>query len=147
MNNLLKTAKELLDWEVYTEVSQALTRIDFSNIQEELVKHPSIYSYYASLRDVAKSECDRASHSADEYAAKLRTSISSDPPKGKRLTDKYLTSLVEDDIEYNNLLKVIIEKQKFYNLLKTLTTSLEHKKDCLVQISANQRAETKISAI
>ncbi len=147
MNDLIKTAAELLDWEVYTEVSQALTKINKHDIQGELTSHPSIYSYYASLRDKAKAEHDRANHAIHEYVALKKYEIAENPPAGKRLTDKYLESLVEKDAEYNRLCRSAISKGEFYNLLKSLTNSLEHKKDCLVQMSANSRAEIKLSSL
>lgn len=147
MNNLIKTAQELLNWETYTEVAQALTRINPYDINGELTSHPSLYSYYASLRDVAKADYDRAVHAIAEFTALKKKEIAENPPKGKRLTDKYLESLVEVNPVYNTLCEEAIEKNKFYSLLKSLTSSLEHKKDCLVQMSANTRAETKLSSL
>ena len=146
MSNLIKTAKELLNWDTYIEVSQALTSIDERNIQGELTSHPSLYSYYSALRDKAKSDYDRANHKVTQYAAVKKKEISENPNGGKRLTDKYLDSLVEQDEDYNYLRQEAIKRSEFYTLLKSLTVSLEHKKDCLVQMSANTRAETKLSS-
>ena len=62
----------------------------------------------------------------------------------KKLTAKDLDDIVESTSEYAVYTKSVTDASFQYTLLKGLVSALEHKKDMLVQLSSNRRAETNL---
>ena len=61
-----------------------------------------------------------------------------------KATDKYLEAYVISQPEYRELHEKVVTQNFKLNLITNLVQSLEQKKDMLVQLSANSRAETQI---
>lgn len=146
------TAKELLevynvlDWEHYIAITNGINKIDKFSIDNDLMNQPSLYSYYNGLLAIAKKELDEANLDLEQYISKTRKAEhESKLNTGGKATDKYLESFVLSQEEYCNLNRVVIDKQFKHNLLRALVQAMETKKDCLIQLSANQRAEIKLS--
>ena len=59
-------------------------------------------------------------------------------------TAKDLDDFVMSEPEFALYTKKVNDAQFKYTLLKGLVSSLEHKKDMLVQLSSNRRAETNL---
>ena len=59
-------------------------------------------------------------------------------------TAKDLDDFVESTSEYAVYTEKVNEASFKYTLLKGLVSSLDHKKDMLVQLSSNRRAETNL---
>ena len=59
-------------------------------------------------------------------------------------TAKDLDDFVESSLDFELMTTELIDAQFKYSLLKGLASSLEQKKDMLIQISSNRRAETNL---
>jgi hypothetical protein len=138
----LLEALEDLTWENYVDIADAATKFDKHEIDSELAKQASVYSYYQGLLSVAKNKLDKANLELIKYTAQTRKE-----KKGSTLakqTAKDLDDFVESSAEFAVYTESVNECSFKYTLLKGLVSSLEHKKDMLVQLSSNRRAETNL---
>jgi hypothetical protein len=139
---LLLELADSLSMEVYVELCDRVTKIDKHDIDGELKRQAAIYSYYAGTMVIVKQRVDALEIKIEQRSAQVR--LAAVDNSDKKVTDKNLEAIVSADPEifalkqdYNNL-------TTRYSLLKSLVTALDHKKDMLIQLSSNQRAETKL---
>jgi len=143
--NKAQSLLEVLDdltWENYVGIADEVTRFDKHEIDDEMSRQASIYSYYQGLLSLSKKSLDDAHLELTKYTAqtrKVRKETSSTKQTAKDLDDFVESS--EDFAVYNGSVN---DAQFKYTLLKGLVSSLEHKKDMLVQLSSNRRAETNL---
>ena len=134
-----------LDMETYNEICQNITRIDRSNMDVELSRHASHYSYYSAMQDLCKRKLDDGNLDLTMYMAQTRK-LRTEECVGfaKKPTAKDLDDYVISQDEYRRLALRVNELTLKYNMLRSLVQSLGQKKDLLVQLSANMRAEKNI---
>ena len=134
-----------LDMETYNEICQNITRIDRSNMDVELSRHASHYSYYSAMQDLCKRRLDDGNLELTMYMARTRK-LRTEECFGfaKKPTAKDLDDFVLSQDEYRQLSLEINELTLKHNMLRSLVQSLGQKKDLLVQLSANMRAEKNI---
>lgn len=141
---MVKLVESLEDftWENYRDISDALVAFDENRVEEEMSRQAQIYSYYYGLMSLAKKMVNDRSTQLTEYTSLLRKT--SKENSSTKLTAKDLDDLVFADERYNTKHLFLNESTFKYELLKGLVRALEHRKDMLVQISSNKRAETKL---
>lgn len=145
----MNKAKRLLEvfndltWENYVDIADSLTQFDKHEIDTELERQSSVYSYYQGLLSISKKNLDDAQLKLTTYTAQTRKET-----KGttlpRKLTAKDLDDFVESTSEFADFTQKVNEASFKYTLLKGLVSSLDHKKDMLVQLSSNRRAETNL---
>ena len=130
-------------WENFTLIGRELSKIDRENINDELIKHPMLFQQYISLMALAKKELDEANIELNLSTSQIRKEYkqSSAP---KKLTAKDLDDLVFVTSEYTDAVKKVTEANHKYLVVKGMVSTMEHKKDVLVQLSANSRTETRL---
>jgi predicted nucleotide-binding protein len=139
--NLLEALDDLT-WENYVDIADEVTHFNKHAIDDELARQASVYSYYQGLLSIAKKKLDEANLDLTKYTAQTR--------KDKKMstvakqTAKDLDDFVESSSEFIAYSKKVNDAYFKYTLLKGLVSSLEHKKDMLVQLSSNRRAETNL---
>ena len=138
----LLEALEDLTWENYVDIADAATQFDKHEIDSELAKQASVYSYYQGLLSVAKNKLDKANLELIKYTSQTRKEKKRSTPA--KQTAKDLDDFVESSAEFAVYTESVNECSFKYTLLKGLVSSLEHKKDMLVQLSSNRRAETNL---
>jgi hypothetical protein len=136
------TVLEDFTWENYRDISDALVKFHDNNIDEEMQRQASLYSYYHGLMCAAKKSMNDLDADLTRLSAKLRSGYKSSAT-GK-LTAKDLDDLVLADDSYGVAQGEVNEATFKYELLKGLVKSLEQKKDMLQQVSANKREEIKL---
>ena len=139
--NLLE-ALEDLTWENYVDIADSVTQYDKHEIDTEMARQASIYSYYQGLLSVAKNRLDGANLDLTKFSAVARKEKKSSSTT--KQTAKDLDDFVMSEPEFALYTKKVNDAQFKYTLLKGLVSSLEHKKDMLVQLSSNRRAETNL---
>jgi len=141
MNNLTETLDDFT-WENYKDISDALVQFSESNVEDEMIRQASIYSYYFGLMCVAKKQMNDFSADIMRITSKLRSGFKQG--SSTKLTAKDLDDLVGVDEAYLAANKELNSATFKYELLKGLVRALEQKKDMIVQVSANKREETKL---
>ena len=126
--------------ELYQETVEALSRIDRNHIEDELEHFPAYYSYYYGLMVRAKKNLDSANISLESYRSVLKTEIR----KGGKKTVDALNDEVNAMNEVVDLYNLVSKNEEIYGLMKGICSTLDHKKDMLVQLSANKRQEIKL---
>jgi len=144
----MNKAKQLLEsldditWENYVDITDNLTLFDKFRIDDEMARQASVYSYYQGLLSLAKKNLDGANLELTQYIAQTRKDCKE--ASTAKLTAKDLDDFVMSQSDYALYTKKVNEGNFKYTLLKGLVSALDHKKDMLVQISANVRAEKNI---
>jgi len=141
MHELIESLDDFT-WENYKDISDALVSFNNYDIEDEMFRQPSIYSYYYGLMSMAKKMVNERSLQLTRYQAKLRKAAKNE--SSTKLTAKDLDDLVLSEDQYQARQALLDEAIFKYELLKGLVRALEQKKDMLQQVSANKREETKL---
>jgi hypothetical protein len=145
MYYLPKDEVQNLDIDKYLEMHSKLSSIDKDNLAMELVKHTTVYSYYHGLLIWQKRKVDLlASNNQAMYSLIKNNELISNKNKGAKATATYLEDFVQSNEEYIKLKNNLIYQEEIYGYLKAICSMLEHKKDMMIQLSANLRSETKL---
>lgn len=129
-------------WENYKDISDALVKFDDRNIENEMFRQASVYSYYFGLMGAAKKQMNDLDTELVRLSSVLRRDFKQNST-GK-LTAKDLDDLVFSDAGYIQAVGAVNDATFKYELLKGLVRALEQKKDMIQQVSANKREETKL---
>tara|TARA_R110002012_G_scaffold60878_1_gene159456 strand:- start:322 stop:762 length:441 start_codon:yes stop_codon:yes gene_type:complete len=140
-NDLLE-ALEDLTWENYVDIADGVTQFNKLEIDTEMARQASVYSYYQGLLSIAKKRLDDANLDLTKYTAQTRKEKKASTVA--KQTAKDLDDFVESTEEFVEYSKEVNNASFKYTLLKGLVSSLEHKKDMLVQLSSNRRAEANL---
>ncbi len=141
IKDIAETMKSL-DEDNFPALVMELCSIDKESITDELIKIPSIYAYWAGILTIVKKSRDLQELMISSLAATIRKKHKED--SGTKLTAKDLDDLVYSNVEYQHNQEDYIKKSQNYDMIRALVDSLQHKKDMLVQLSANQRSESNL---
>ena len=130
-------------WENFTLIGKELSKIDRENINEELIKHPTLFQQYISLLALSKRQLDEVSADLNMLASRIRKEHKRESFP-KKMTAKDLDDMVFVDAEYVQAVEKVTEANHRYLMVKGMVSTMEHKKDVLVQLSANGRTETRL---
>lgn len=130
-----------LDTETYQKIALKLARIDRDSVEDELGRFPSFYTYYYGFLVHTKAQLDLAELELEERKSEIRRSGRG---PGVKLTVAAGEDLVNSSEEIQELNRVVQRLSTIYSFMKGICNTLEHKKDMLVQLSANKRQETKL---
>ena len=129
--------------ESYERTIENIGRVarDPNEVADQLREISALYGYYYGIMIKAKRLLDNAEDALENYKASARTSKRGE---GVKLTavaaEDYVQSL-ELTGELNNEVRRLKEG---YGYAKGICSTLEMKKDMLVQLSANSRQESKL---
>jgi hypothetical protein len=124
MNDLEQSLRDITE-ETYPNIARQITKIDPANIDDELQKQASLYSWYYGILALCKKKVREAESNLEIFESLARN-------------DEYNRRMEE------GLKATKIELETKYDLLKGIVTGLSHKKDTLIQMSSNSRAEKNI---
>jgi hypothetical protein len=141
----LLRAYDELDMELYLKLSDSLTSINKFSINDDIVNHSRIYSYYAGLMEYASFQVKQYENELEKYQVDLKNDArDAIIHAGARATVAAVEDYVGRDTTLHTMKKNLEEKRYKQGLLKSLVQSMSHRKDLLVQLSANSRAETSM---
>ena len=144
MNNEIKELYNTFADE-YLTISKKYLQINDSDIETTLMNHSAIYAYFAALLSYAKKVRDEASIKLDKDESNTMAARRlSQESGGQKVTQGALNSYVLSVPELVSIRQELVDADSKYTLAKSLINALDHQKDCLVQISANKRAEAKL---
>jgi hypothetical protein len=131
-------------WSTYKDISDSLLQVDDTNLEQEMLTHPSTYSYYHALMSYAKDRVSEAERGLMRVDASIRNTIGNVSITGHKKTVKDIDATVFSSPEYVEAAKELSDANFKYELFKGLVRALEHKKDMMVQVSVNKREEVKL---
>ena len=114
---------------------------DPNEIADQLREISSIYGYYYGVMIKTKRLLDNAEDALENYKASARTSKRSE---GVKLTAVAAEDYVQSLEPTGELNEEVRRLKEGYGYAKGICSTLEMKKDMLVQLSANSRQESKL---
>jgi hypothetical protein len=141
MQELIESLEDFT-WENYKDISDTLVQFTEYEVENEMFRQASIYSYYHGLMSMAKRMVNERSLQLTRFCSQLRKETKQN--SSVKLTAKDLDDHMYSDSQYGEKQAALDEATFKYELLKGLVKSLEQKKDMLQQVSANKREETKL---
>lgn len=116
--------------------------VDRFNLSQEFEKHASRFAWYSTCYELAidyenrvKTELERAYANLDSTFRKQMEQL------GLKFTEKKIEGLVLTHATYIQLQDALNEAKLQTGLLKAAKDAMIMKKDCLISLGANQRAE------
>jgi len=144
MAYLKKEDLDSLDLEKYLDIAKELSIIDERDINRELNKHSIDYSYYNGLLIFQKAKLEKLERTFEILKSTLKHDKSLEgKSKGAKYTASFLDDFANQDPNVSEMSLSIVREQEVYGYLKSMCSVLQHKKDMLVQVSANTRSEIK----
>lgn len=145
MFNPTLTANNIKDFtlEQYQDLVKELSVIDRESVEQELVNFTVYFSYYYGLLVRSKKLYDNVVFEMEILNSSIYNELMK-APRDKKLGVEAIKSLVNEDKRISELNKVLLNCEEIYGLMKGVCQTLDHKKDMLVQLSANKRMETKL---
>lgn len=132
-------------WMEYTELVDVLTSVQPNMLNQELSELPRVYTYFSGMAAIAKEQASRAESDLELLVFHLKQEATEEIEKdGKRATKERVEAQALKDPEYYTQSLELLRKEKVYTSLKGLLQGLSIKRDCLVQLSANQRGEIQM---
>ena len=114
---------------------------DPNEVANQLREISALYGYYYGIMIKAKRLLDNAEDALENYKASARTSKRSE---GIKLTAVAAEDYVQSLELTGELNKEVLRLKEAYGYTKGICSTLEMKKDMLVQLSANSRQESKL---
>ena len=140
--NKLEEALEDFRWEVYDDIAANIAKIDSMNIDEELQRQALTYSKYYGLMALCKDKLRDAELDLEVFVARTKhDEYTRKTEAGEKITEKIMEAFVFSRPDYKNFVKQVGNRKSQYEMLKGLVNSLSQRKDALIQISSNARAE------
>jgi hypothetical protein len=121
--------------------------IDHRDLQEEFLKQPELFAWWATMAEIAKDLVSRQKFFVDRLAAKIDFEIRNPPPlpNGEKDPTKITEKLIEHRItvhpDYEREMFRYLEYKKQLGLLQAGQEAMVQRKDMLISLGANYRAE------
>ncbi len=137
IDNLLE-GDIVITFDLYNHIRAELAPV--GEVSTELSEIAAQFSYYCGIMIRSKRLLDDAVEAAEEHKAEVRTEKRKETKMTAVAGEDFVNSLASTSA----LNKEIRIRQETYGYAKGICNSLEMKKEMLVQLSANNRSETKL---
>lgn len=145
MSNHTFLLLEEIDSKNYRKLIAEISTINPGNVDDHLATLPAIYGYYAGLLAEAKEEMETINLNIEQVEAEVRRKTRMAlKTQGSKITEKILDAETYVDQSYVFLKADLIRATTKFNLVRNILTTLEYKKDMLIQLSVNARQEKKM---
>lgn len=116
----------------------ALVHINLADLTTALLHHASLYAFFAARMETRRVEMKKKGLELEIQQAKASSAITAAEPK---LAVDKVKAQVSLDPEVQRLEHEYLEAEHQFRQLDALIKSLEHRRDMLVQLSAQNRQE------
>ena len=134
--------------------------INMDDLNNELIKQPSKYAYYATLSEYAHKRVAEIENEINITYSRLYKEIveannkldaeeaeKAKPKKAEKLTETAIKNMIIDQKSYNNLVKQQIQMEYLYNILKAAKNAFEQRCQMLIQLGSISRTEMNTAVI
>ena len=134
---------ENITQETYESVIKDVGQVarDPNEVANQLREISALYGYYYGIMIKAKRFLDSSEDALENYKASARTAKRSE---GVKLTAVAAEDYVQSLDVTRELIEEVRRLKESYGYAKGICSTLEMKKDMLVQLSANSRQESKL---
>jgi hypothetical protein len=121
---------------------QDIVNINANDLNNELANQPAVVSWFGAVLAEAIATYEELKDRKERVYAELYLKYKEkDEKMGVKSTEARLNSLILTDSDYEKVQVQFNEMRKQVNVLKSISNSLEHRRDMLIQLSANIRRE------
>jgi len=138
----LENLYETINWETYIQLCNELTSIDETDLDAELAKQATLFSYFTGLLAYADNEVSKFEVELTYTKSKLKEDESS--KSSKKLTVAQMDMFLGAHPLVHSAELDLLELEYKAKLFSGIVRSLSQRKDMLVQISSNKKAENKM---
>lgn len=134
--------------------------INMDDLNNELIKQPSKYAYYATLSEYAHKRVAEIENEINVTYSQIYNQIvtannqleaeeaeKSKPKKAEKLTETAIKNMIVNRKSYNELVKQQIEMEYLYNILKSAKNAFEQRCQMLIQLGSISRTEMNNAVI
>jgi len=140
MNNIETLYNSIID--EYQKIVTEYVVIDDNNLSQEMVRLPAIHAFFGELLAFSKERLDTITNFYETLDSSLKGAIYNETQK--KVTAAHADASVNSNPQIARSKNDIVQAAHRYTLARNLLSSLEVKKDMIVQLSANKRAEAKL---
>jgi hypothetical protein len=123
-----------------------IVQIKEADLNEEFIKQPSLYAWFATLCEFASAEVETQKMTLSILRANLdaekRTELAE---SGKKPTENMVNSAIIIDPKHQGAETALIEAKRQYGILKGIVKALEQRKDMLIQVGSTKRQELSLN--
>lgn len=138
MNNEVLKLKIKIKNKTYKSNLAEESIITGENINKAIMEQPGLFAWYSVICSKAKRLVDLKKAEKKKLYAQLDKRYRNELEK---VTDKSVEQAIERDIKYLNLNKEVIDAEYSYNIAYAAVDTLKQKKDMLITLASNMRAE------
>ena len=133
---ILKLGKEeiVLEYEKELELNE-------ETINEDLKKQPNLFAWYAVILERAIADRDEAKLALEIMEAELDADIRLDLVDGKKPTEKHIQAKIILNDDYQEARMEVIQKTKHVGMLKGIKDAFNHRKEAVIALASNMRAQ------
>lgn len=134
--------------------------INMDDLNNELIKQPSKYAYYATLSEYAHKRVAELENEINVTYSQIYNQIvtannqleaeeskKDKPKKVEKLTETAIKNMIVNRKAYNELVKQQIEMEYIYNILKSTKNAFEQRCQMLIQLGSISRTEMNNAVI
>ena len=133
------------DWQNFRALSTEICSINENNLSNEMIKLPNLYVQWYQLLARARKKVDAKNAELSRISAELSKEFQTTySDKGKKATARDIDSYVFSHENFNKINRETYEAKEVHEMIKSVVNAITHKKDMLVQLNSDRRAETKL---
>lgn len=116
--------------------------IDETQLDKLLCDQPGTHGRYGRITALAKAKVERVDSALEELEAQLYLKIRKKKDSGEeKLTEPMIKAMIVTDSTRLALVNKLMEAKEQFEVALAAKEASAHKKDCLISIGANRRAE------
>jgi len=136
MNFVVKIDKD----RIYKFDLEEELKIERDDLDSQLGEQPSKFAWFASMCAMAHAKAEKAEYRLKQYEAEIDLKIRESKGDAK-LTEAAIKAKVMNDSERLALVNRLIAAKEQYEIVQAARDAFDQRKDCLISIGANRRAE------
>jgi len=128
--------------QAYPSTLEEDLKIDKFDVSSEFIKHSETYGWYSTAYELAMDYEARIKSKLERVYALIDVRVRAQMNNASvRITEKKVENTVITDPEYVELQSLYQDAKRDTGLLKAARDAMQAKKDCLISLGANMRAE------
>lgn len=135
----------MMELETYvdTDVMKRDVQIDPTDLDNMMIRHPSLYVHYAAQTVRAKKQYDKYKNMMGIVEAKLDKKYRDALTEGgvKKTTENAIRNAILSDRSYIAMQEKVLDAQEIYRLCEVAESAFVQRKDLILEIARDRRKE------
>lgn len=142
---LIADSVKKLDLTQVNELCKKLLELDLEKVTSSLASQSYTFFFFSTVLSLLKKETEDCVVDLNTTMHQVREREQKNlEQQRKKVTEKYLESFVQADHDVIEVKRRLNDLECKQEICKSLVKALEQRRDMLIQMSSNRRAETKL---